>query len=181
VPAITGRIEVNLSVCDPERSAAWYAEVFGMSTDTCWTALHIDDAQGAGVESLTAHSEGAVPSAVDRPPIDRPISVTSLCHDVTKLEHFPPRKGARGRAHLTVSAGLSSSASPHRDKRLTRSGEEPIIIVPMARIFTAERTVQGQALSSFGASACSPGTYLDHEMKPGRRDSADAGRPVVRW
>jgi len=51
----------------------------------------------------------------------------------------------------------------------------------MARIFTAERTLQGQALSSFGASACLPGTYLDHEMKPGRRDSADAGRPVVRW
>jgi catechol 2,3-dioxygenase-like lactoylglutathione lyase family enzyme len=30
VPAITGRLEVNLSVRDPQRSAAWYAGVLGM-------------------------------------------------------------------------------------------------------------------------------------------------------
>ena len=51
---------------------------------------------------------------------------------------------------------------------------------PMARIFTAERTHQGRTLSRFGALACSPGRYLDHE-KPGRRELANAGRPVVRW
>jgi catechol 2,3-dioxygenase-like lactoylglutathione lyase family enzyme len=30
VPSITGRVEVNLTVRDPVRSAAWYAELFGM-------------------------------------------------------------------------------------------------------------------------------------------------------
>jgi glyoxylase I family protein len=30
VPSITGRLDVNLSVCDPARSAAWYAQVLGM-------------------------------------------------------------------------------------------------------------------------------------------------------
>jgi glyoxylase I family protein len=30
VPSITGRVEVNLSVRDPIRSAAWYAQVLGM-------------------------------------------------------------------------------------------------------------------------------------------------------
>jgi catechol 2,3-dioxygenase-like lactoylglutathione lyase family enzyme len=30
VPAITGRVEVNLTVRDPARSAAWYGQVFGM-------------------------------------------------------------------------------------------------------------------------------------------------------
>jgi hypothetical protein len=51
----------------------------------------------------------------------------------------------------------------------------------MARIRTAERTLQGQALSSFGAVACLSGSHLDHEMNPERRDAADTGRPVVRW
>ena len=30
VPSITGRLEVNLTVPDPARSAVWYAELFGM-------------------------------------------------------------------------------------------------------------------------------------------------------
>jgi hypothetical protein len=51
----------------------------------------------------------------------------------------------------------------------------------MARIFTAERKLQGRSLSSFVALACASGQYLDHEAKPGRRELADAGRPVVRW
>jgi len=51
----------------------------------------------------------------------------------------------------------------------------------MARILTAETSLQGQALSSFGAYACQPGMSLDHGAKPGRRESANAGRPVVRW
>jgi hypothetical protein len=51
----------------------------------------------------------------------------------------------------------------------------------MARIFTAERTFQGRPLSSFGAFACTPGQHLDHEDQPGRRELANAGRPVVRW
>lgn len=32
VPSITGRVEVNLTVRNPGRSAAWYAELFGMQT-----------------------------------------------------------------------------------------------------------------------------------------------------
>lgn len=30
MPAITGRLEITLSVSDPPRSAAWYAELLGM-------------------------------------------------------------------------------------------------------------------------------------------------------
>ncbi|MGH9151659.1 MAG: hypothetical protein ACRD03_04545 [Acidimicrobiales bacterium] len=52
---------------------------------------------------------------------------------------------------------------------------------PMARIRIAERTLQGRSLSSFGALGCTPGQYLDHEDQPGRRELANAGRPVVRW
>ena len=52
---------------------------------------------------------------------------------------------------------------------------------PMARMLTAERRLRGQAPSSFGAYPCQPGRALDHERKPGRRGSADAGSPVVRW
>ena len=51
----------------------------------------------------------------------------------------------------------------------------------MARILTAETSLQGQALSGFGAYACRTGIGLDHEAKPGRRESAKAGSPVVRW
>ena len=32
MPSITGRIEVNLTVRDPDQSAAWYAELLGMQT-----------------------------------------------------------------------------------------------------------------------------------------------------
>ncbi len=31
-PPITGQVEVNLTVRDPDRSAAWYAELLGMRT-----------------------------------------------------------------------------------------------------------------------------------------------------
>lgn len=63
---------------------------------------------------------------------------------------------------------------------LTRLRRWFTIITAMARILTAETTLQGQALSSFGAYACQPGIRLDHEAKPGRRESANAGGPVVR-
>jgi len=32
VPSITGRVELNLTVRDPVRSAAWYSELLGMRT-----------------------------------------------------------------------------------------------------------------------------------------------------
>ena len=32
MPSITGRVEVNLTVRDPARSAAWYVELLGMRT-----------------------------------------------------------------------------------------------------------------------------------------------------
>ena len=32
MPSITGQIEVNLTVSDPRRSAAWYSDLFGMDT-----------------------------------------------------------------------------------------------------------------------------------------------------
>ncbi len=51
----------------------------------------------------------------------------------------------------------------------------------MAPILTAEPMLQDQALWSFGAYPCQAGRSLDHEAKPGRRDVADTGRPVVRW
>ena len=64
---------------------------------------------------------------------------------------------------------------------LTESLRYSIISVPMARIHTAERMLQGRSLSSFGALACTPGQCLEHEDQPGRRQLANAGRPVVRW
>src|SRR5713101_3775431 len=32
MPSITGRVEVNLTVRDPARSASWYAELLGMQS-----------------------------------------------------------------------------------------------------------------------------------------------------
>ena len=66
-------------------------------------------------------------------------------------------------------------------KRLTGTLETFTMAVPMARIFTTERTLQGKALSSFGAYACLSGSRLHTELLPGRRDAANSGRPVVRW
>jgi hypothetical protein len=57
----------------------------------------------------------------------------------------------------------------------------PKVVFPMARMLIAERTLQCRSLSSFGALACTPGQYLDHEDQPERRELANAGRPVVRW
>jgi hypothetical protein len=48
-------------------------------------------------------------------------------------------------------------------------------------MFTAKESLQGQPLSSFGATACQDGDRLNIESTPGRRTAADAGRPVVRW
>ena len=50
------------------------------------------------------------------------------------------------------------------------------IITPMARNLTAETSLQGQALSGFGAYACHPGMALDHEAKPGRNWIAGSSR-----
>ena len=63
---------------------------------------------------------------------------------------------------------------------LTRARPWFTIITPMARNLTAETSLQGRALRGFGAYACQPGMGLDHEAKPGRRDSANTGTPVVR-
>ena len=38
-----------------------------------------------------------------------------------------------------------------------------------------------RTVSSFGALACTPGHDLYQEDQPGRRELANAGRPVVRW
>jgi hypothetical protein len=45
----------------------------------------------------------------------------------------------------------------------------------------AERELQGQALSSFGARTCLSGRGLSNEPQPERRDLADTGKPVERW
>jgi len=66
-------------------------------------------------------------------------------------------------------------------KRLTPSDGVRTIDVPMARIRIAERTLQGRSLSSFGALACTPGHFLEYEDQPGRRELANAGRPVMCW
>jgi len=52
---------------------------------------------------------------------------------------------------------------------------------PMARMFTAAKTLRGTASLSFRAYACLPGQSLDHEQRPGRRESANTGRPDARW
>ena len=38
MPPITGRIEVNLTVCDPGRSAAWYCELLGLEQRSDYTS-----------------------------------------------------------------------------------------------------------------------------------------------
>src|SRR3954468_21205832 len=64
---------------------------------------------------------------------------------------------------------------------LTTGHQRRTIMLPMARILTAKEQLRGPALSSFGAYACQPGTRLHSELQPGRRDSANTGRPVVCW
>jgi len=45
-------------------------------------------------------------------------------------------------------------------------------------MFTAETSLQGQALLSFGAHACQPGGLLGYEVRSGRREAAI---PDDRW
>src|SRR6266545_6802487 len=90
----------------------------------------------------------------------------------------------RPREARAVGAGVESRGRRLRrspEILLTRDAQERIVDVPMARIRTAERTLRGRSLLSFGALACTPGQYLDHKDQPGRRELANAGRPVVRW
>jgi len=51
----------------------------------------------------------------------------------------------------------------------------------MARTRIAERTLQAQDLSSFGALACPADSRREGTNQPTRRELADASRPVVRW
>ena len=103
--------------------------------------------------------------------------------------HRPHRATGRGRPRrgpLTAQprrAPTNEALSSHdeRETPLTCRVAKSIVVVPMARIRVAERTLQGRSLSSFGALACSPGQHLDHEDQPGRRELAKAGSPVVRW
>lgn len=56
MPSITGRVEVNLTVRDPVRSGAWYAELLGMQT-----RYEFDPADGRPVYvSLVEPSSGLV-------------------------------------------------------------------------------------------------------------------------
>ena len=112
-------------------------------------------------------------------PQHRPHGQAEVAHDPTaapappsSLWLFAPQ--TRRRPSMLVELRLV-------EIRLTAAMDRFIITFPMARILTAERTLQGQALSSFGAYACQPGSRLHSELKPGRRDTANTGRPVVRW
>jgi hypothetical protein len=77
--------------------------------------------------------------------------------------------------------GLGPSRRRLQEIPLTARSRWFTISVPMARILTAETQLRGKALWSFGAYACPPGQPLDHEQRPGRRESANTGSPGVRW
>jgi hypothetical protein len=49
----------------------------------------------------------------------------------------------------------------------------------MKRILTAELLLQGMSLSSFGADAYRSGFRLDHQPKPERGTTGDAGIPAA--
>jgi hypothetical protein len=51
----------------------------------------------------------------------------------------------------------------------------------MALVFTAEATLQGQALLSVGARACRAGRDLGNETRSGRRDAVKDSHPDGRW
>jgi hypothetical protein len=51
----------------------------------------------------------------------------------------------------------------------------------MTRTFTAETSLQGHTLLSFGARACQPSRSLDNEVRSGRREAAESGLPDQRW
>jgi len=63
VPSLTGRFEVNLSVRDPDRSAAWYAGVLGLerrydftSDDGSFRYICLGDASSGLVLCLVGHA-----------------------------------------------------------------------------------------------------------------------------
>jgi hypothetical protein len=68
-----------------------------------------------------------------------------------------------------------------RDIRLTGGPVWLNICPPMARFLTTETPLQGTAQSSFVASACPSRRWLGQEHQPGCRESANRGKPSVRW
>ncbi len=63
VPPLSGRVEVNLTVLNPARSAAWYAELLGMetryesvSTDGRLTYVSLVDPRSGLVLCLVGHA-----------------------------------------------------------------------------------------------------------------------------
>lgn len=143
--------------------------------------------------STTPHTRFEAPLYTLRPEEGATAIITIELGKPVAMEEglgFAVREGGK-----TVAAGTSPSCSPDpmalaivlgpsvvlQQKSIDTHVGEVQHGLPMARIFTAERMRGGQALSSFGAYACQPGSRLHSEPKPGRRDAANAGSPVVRW
>lgn len=64
MPSITGRLEINLTVTEPTRSAAWYAEVLGMtirydheSADGRLRYISLGEPQSGLILCLVGHAE----------------------------------------------------------------------------------------------------------------------------
>ena len=64
MPSITGRLEINLTVTEPTRSAAWYAEVLGMrirydheSADGRLRYVSLGEPQSGLILCLVGHAE----------------------------------------------------------------------------------------------------------------------------
>src|SRR5579859_7457394 len=102
----------------------------------------------------------------------------------------PPSGGAGGRRRRcrALDAGGPQDTCVRRRHRgvPTEKHVDNVLVMThyhtaMTRSLTAAKVLRGLSSSSIGAYACRPGQPLDPEQLAGSRESADTGRPALRW
>jgi glyoxylase I family protein len=107
MPSITGRIEVNLTVSDPRRSAAWYSELLGMDTryeydaaDGSLTYVALEEPVTGLILCLVGHaSNDGEPFSESRNGLDH---LEFLVGDREDLVHWVDRLDELGIAHSGI-------------------------------------------------------------------------------
>ncbi len=107
MPTITGHVEVNLTVSDPRRSAAWYSELLGMRAryefegpDGCLTYVSLAEPLSGLILCLVGHaSNDGAPFSENRTGLDH---LEFLVPECEVLEQWVDRLEELGIPHSGI-------------------------------------------------------------------------------
>jgi hypothetical protein len=147
--------------------------------EVTWDDPHLGAAlaqQMSGLDYLRALRDGRIP----RPPLEEVVATTAQIRGWFLRQR---RAAIDERRRKVIARRSRLAVHPNAEPviPLTSRLRWLTIDTPMARMLTAAKTLRGTASLSFRAYACLPGPSLDHEQRPGRRESANTGRPDARW